>query len=45
VALFGGLEAPTFGDGDLLRLALWLMPAFALLLVGFGLFVWPHYGF
>jgi di/tricarboxylate transporter len=45
VALFSGLEAPTFGAGELLRLALWLMPAFALLLVGFGLFVWPHYGF
>lgn len=44
VALYGGLDLPTYTDGDLLRLSLWLMPGMAMLLVVFALWIWPLQG-
>lgn len=42
VAIYGNLDLPTFSQGDLLRLAVPLLPVkFALLFV-VALFVWPH---
>lgn len=35
---------PTYSDADLMRLALWLMPPFALLLFLFAMQVWPRLG-
>jgi solute carrier family 13 (sodium-dependent dicarboxylate transporter), member 2/3/5 len=35
---------PAYSDADLMRLSLWLMPPFALLLIVFALWIWPHLG-
>ncbi|WEX74327.1 anion permease [Sinorhizobium numidicum] len=44
VALFGSAETPPFTQGDLLRLAAFLLPLFIGLLVAFALFIWPPLG-
>ena len=44
VALFARLDTPTYSDADLLRLSLWLMPPFALLLLASALWLWPALG-
>lgn len=44
VALFGAMDPPPFGQGDLLRLAGFLIVPFVLLLVFFATLVWPLQG-
>jgi di/tricarboxylate transporter len=44
LAIFGQLEAPTFGKSDLLKLSLVLMPVVLALVVIFAVLVWPHQG-
>lgn len=41
VALYGNLDRETFTQGDLLRLALPLLPVKAALIIGAALYVWP----
>lgn len=41
VAIFGGLDRPTFGQADLFRLALPLLPVKFALLIVVALYVWP----
>jgi anion transporter len=42
VALYHSLDGvETYRDADLLRLSLWLMPPFAIALLGFALWLWP----
>ncbi len=45
VALFAECDGqPRYEDADLLRLSLWLMAPFALLLIAFALWLWPALG-
>jgi solute carrier family 13 (sodium-dependent dicarboxylate transporter), member 2/3/5 len=44
VALFAKVDAPTFGDGDLLRLSAALLLPLLVLLMFFALVVWPLQG-
>lgn len=44
VALFADAGPAGFGDADLRRLSLWLLPPTWLLLCTFGWFVWPRMG-
>lgn len=44
VALFSKLEGAPYGDADLLRLSLLLLPVMLIALVSFALFVWPWMG-
>ena len=44
VMLFGQAEGRPFNQGDLLRLALWLLPVFVAGLLFFALVVWPMQG-
>ncbi|MDF1598222.1 SLC13 family permease [Mesorhizobium sp. YIM 152430] len=44
VMLFGQAEGHPFSQGDLLRLALWLLPVFVAGLLFFALVVWPMQG-
>ncbi|CDZ29094.1 anion permease [Neorhizobium galegae] len=44
VALFGAMDPPPFGQGDLLRLAMMLVVPFMVLLVVFATLVWPLQG-
>jgi len=44
VMLFGQAEGQPFGQPDLLRLALWLLPIFVATLLFFALVVWPAQG-
>ncbi|MFC3127505.1 SLC13 family permease [Pseudoroseomonas globiformis] len=44
VTLFGAGDAPPFAQTDLLRLSLWLLPGFVLLLTGCALVLWPWLG-
>lgn len=45
VMLFGKAEGQPFGQADLLRLALWLLPVFVAALLFVALVVWPLQGF
>ncbi len=42
VALFGNADRDTFGQADLLRLAIPLLPVKVIIVAAFALFVWPH---
>lgn len=44
VALFGAMDPPPFGQGDLLRLAGFLIVPFAVLLIVFATLIWPLQG-
>jgi solute carrier family 13 (sodium-dependent dicarboxylate transporter), member 2/3/5 len=45
VALYSEHDgAPAYSDADLMRLSLWLMPPFALLLLLFAMQIWPRLG-